>query len=112
MTKQQRKEVQLRLNLSGNSVGRPDGIIGNGTRRGISAWQGQVGFPVTGYLNMIQHQMLVANTEAAFKAHMAANPSALVASGGSGTKRRKSSGNNAAVGAFIGGVAAGILLSK
>lgn len=112
MTKQQRKEVQLRLNLSGNSVGRPDGIIGNGTRRGISAWQGQVGFPVTGYLNMVQHQMLVANTEAAFNAHMAANPSALAASSGSGTKRRKSSGNNAAVGAFIGGVAAGILLSK
>lgn len=114
LSRQQRKELQLRLNLSGNSVGRPDGIVGPGTRRGISSWQGQVGFPVTGYLNAVQHQMLVANTEIAFSQHMAANPAALSTPKSSGTRtsKKKSSGNNAAIGAFIGGVATGILLSK
>ncbi len=115
MSKQQRKEVQLRLNLAGHSVGRPDGIFGRGTRGGVSSWQAQTGYPPTGYLNTVQHQSLVANTQTAFAQHMASNPNALAVSSGSkssGTRRKSSSGNNAAVGAFIGGVAAGILLSK
>ena len=73
----QSREVQLRLNLSGNNVGAVDGQIGPGTRRGISNWQAQNGFVPNGYLNAVQHQVLVANTHSAFAAHMASNPNAL-----------------------------------
>jgi len=108
LTRVQRKEMQLRLNLSGNSVGRPDGIVGKGTRRGISSWQAMVGYAPTGYVNAVQHQTLVANTEAAFVQHMAANPNALVHR--SSGKRRKKSNNG--FGAFLGGLAVGALLSR
>lgn len=116
-----RREVQIRLNLSGNNVGSADGIIGNGTRRGISAWQSQNGFAATGYLNAVQHQMLTANTQAQFQQHMAANPTALnppvrtsstKSRPATKKKKQKKKQNNNQIGAFIGGVAAGILLSK
>lgn len=109
LSKTQRKETQLRLTLSGNNVGRPDGVIGNGTRRGISSWQAMVGYAPTGYLNAVQHQTLVANTQVAFVQHMAANPNALVHR--SSGKRRKKSNNNG-LGAFLGGLAVGALISR
>lgn len=122
MNKLQRKAVQLRLNLAGYNVGRPDGIFGRGTRAGVSSWQAQAGYAPNGYLNMAQHQTLVANTEPAFAQYIAANPNALKATTSSSKSSKKTSSkksskknkanNNAAVGAFIGGVAAGILLSK
>lgn len=116
LTKQQRKEVQLRLNLTGNNVGRPDGAIGPNSRKGISSWQAIAGFAPTGYLNAVQHQYLVATTETSLRAHLKGNPNALAVpvannSSGSGKKRRKQ-GN----GDFWKGVAAGaagaLLLSK
>ncbi|GGB14338.1 caspase family protein [Allosediminivita pacifica] len=85
LTRDQRREVQGRLNVAGHNVGGVDGIFGNGTRRGVSSWQAANGFPATGYLNTIQHQMLVANTEADYRVYLATRPApAPKASGGSG----------------------------
>ncbi len=89
LTRMQRKELQLRLNLAGQKAGRPDGIVGKGTRRGIRGWQRAVGFEVTGYMNAVQYQMLVAKTETAFAQHMSSNPDALTKVS---TKSRKSTG--------------------
>lgn len=61
-----RREVQLRLNLAGYDVGKPDGSFGNRTRTGIRAWQTAAGQPATGSLSEAQYQMLVAQTQAAY----------------------------------------------
>jgi uncharacterized caspase-like protein len=61
-----RREVQLRLNLAGHDVGKPDGSFGNRTRTGIRAWQTAAGQPATGSLSEAQYQMLVAQTQAAY----------------------------------------------
>jgi len=79
LSKLARKEVQLRLNLSSPNVnvGNPDGAFGPNTRRGITAWQLNQGLLGTGFLNLTQHQFLVASTQGSFQAHMAANPTAM-----------------------------------
>lgn len=125
LTKTQRKEVQLRLNLANFPVGGVDGSWGNNTRTGLRNWQLANGLSPTGYLNAVQHQMLVANTDAVFKAHLAANPNALSepvrtsssrpSSGGTQNKptRRQNNGISAdAIGGFIAGTIAGKILSK
>ncbi|MEE4188144.1 MAG: caspase family protein, partial [Roseobacter sp.] len=73
----QRKAVQIRLNMAGQNVGSADGSIGPKSRRGITAWQTFNGFAPTGYLNVVQHQFLVASTEQPFQQYLAANPNAL-----------------------------------
>lgn len=88
----QRKEVQLRLNLAGQNVGRPDGALGAISRRGILSWQAANGFVPNGYLNAIQHQYLIASTELAFKAYIADNPTAFVTS--KATSSSSSGGGN------------------
>lgn len=114
LNREQRKAVQLRLNLSGFNVGGVDGNIGPNSRKGVSAWQTANGLLGTGYLNAVQHQYLVSSTEDAFKQHLASNPNALAApqrarqTTTSNTKRN----NNNRVGDFIGGVAVGIGLGK
>lgn len=76
-TNRQSREGQLRLNLSANTVGADIGQIGPGTRCGIGQWQAQQGIASTTYLTAVQHQMLVANTQVAFTACMASNPTTL-----------------------------------
>lgn len=120
LSKLQRKQLQLRLNLSGNNVGVTDGAIGPGTRGGIAGWQTQNGLVPTGYLNALQHQLLTAKTEMAYVQHMQTNPNALnapapqrkktVSSGG--TQRRQQQNNTPDAGAFIGGVITGMGLNK
>ncbi len=56
-----RKLIQTRLNDLGYDVGAADGIFGNGTRRGISAFQGTIGFAPTGYLTKEQADLLLAD---------------------------------------------------
>ncbi len=90
LDRDQRREVQARLNVSGHDVGVVDGIFGNGTRRGVRSWQAANGFAATGYLNTIQHQMLVANTEADYRIYLANRPAVATVSRGSGTSSRSS----------------------
>lgn len=106
LDRDQRRAVQARLNVAGQTVGTPDGAFGPRTRAGIAAWQAQNGLMATGYLNHPQLQLLTANTEAGYRAWLASRP---VASSGGGAAKPKS---NDAIGAFIGGVAAGLLLGK
>lgn len=107
LDREQRRAVQARLNVAGQNAGTPDGAFGPKTRAGISAWQAQNGLTATGYLNAVQLQLLTANTEAGYRAWLASRPVA-TSSGGGSTKARQ----NDAVGAFIGGIAAGLLLGK
>jgi membrane-bound lytic murein transglycosylase B len=48
LTKDQRIELQTRLNARGFNAGTPDGVIGKGTEAAISAFQRASGLPVTG----------------------------------------------------------------
>ncbi|MEP1613519.1 MAG: caspase family protein [Roseobacter sp.] len=112
LSKLQRQHIQLRLNVSGNNVGALDGSIGPGTRRGISSWQQQNGLSTTGYLNALQLQILTANTESQFVDYVANNPNAFVQGTSGGGSKRKKQNNNNSLGAFLGGVAAGIIISK
>lgn len=106
LDRDQRRAVQARLNVAGQNVGTPDGAFGPKTRAGIAAWQAQNGLMATGYLNSAQLQLLTANTEAGYRAWLASRP---VAGSGGGTAKAKQPD---AIGAFIGGVAAGLLLGK
>ncbi|MEM9431183.1 MAG: caspase family protein [Pseudomonadota bacterium] len=115
-----RREVQLRLTLANIPVGAIDGDIGPTTRRGISAWQTQNQLQPTGYLNASQLEILMANTDVAFRSHMAANPTALdapvrrqparVSTGTSSSSSSNNSGGAAAAAAA--GVIGGVILCK
>ncbi|WP_424973229.1 caspase family protein [Dinoroseobacter sp. S76] len=113
MNKMQRRQVQLRLNVAGYNVGRPDGAIGPNTRRGLREWQAANAFPATGYLNNVQHQFLTASTKAGYDAHLASNPNALTPvvrqSGSSGKKN--SSGSDFITGVIV-GTGLGVILGK
>ena len=120
LTRAQRREVQARLNASGNNVGGTDGIWGPKTRGGIRAWQAANGLTPTGHMNALQLQLLRANTEVAYQAYLAARPAATAGRPKQTTSRpsapRPSSSNNrprinpdAIVGGVIGGVVGGII---
>ncbi|MDN3719158.1 peptidoglycan-binding domain-containing protein [Roseibium salinum] len=66
-----RREVQTRLNLSGHDVGRPDGAFGPKTRSGVSSWQAANGMPETGYFTAAQYALLTTQTATQYTAYMA-----------------------------------------
>ena len=100
-----RREVQARINLAGYDVGRPDGVFGPKTRRGILAWQDGWGFAPTGYLNQQQYLFLVRETREDYTVWAINNPVVV-------RKSKPRNTNNNGLGAFLGGVATGIILSK
>jgi peptidoglycan hydrolase-like protein with peptidoglycan-binding domain len=53
------REVQRRLTALGFATRGLDGRVGDGTRRGISAWQAARGYPTTGYLNRLQREAIM-----------------------------------------------------
>lgn len=63
-----RREAQTRLNLSGNDIGRPDGAFGNNTRSGIMAWQSANGFVPTGFFTAGQYALLTQQTNVEYTA--------------------------------------------
>ncbi|MCB1342055.1 MAG: caspase family protein [Pseudooceanicola sp.] len=111
-----RREVQARLNLAGFNVGTPDGSFGPRTRTGIQGWQASIGLVPSGYLNHVQYSYLAAVTAQQYAVWAAANPPRQASSGGGGTTTRRSNsggnGNGAAIGAFLGGVAAGMAIKR
>ncbi len=108
-----RREIQARLNLAGHDVGRPDGAFGPKTQRGILAWQTDWGFSPTGYFNQQQYVFLVTETRDSYTTWAINNPVSQPKKKAPPKKPtpRKSQNDNG-VGAFLGGVAAGILLSR
>lgn len=119
-----RREVQARLNLSGHNVGAPDGSFGPKTRAGIQSWQIANGLAPSSFLNQPQYTLLVSQTQTAYVVWAAQNPApvhrprrttqqrAPSNSGKSTQKSNSGTGISPGVGAFLGGVATGIIISN
>ncbi|MEM9477506.1 MAG: peptidoglycan-binding protein [Pseudomonadota bacterium] len=60
MTRDERRQIQAKLNDLGIQVGTEDGIFGKNTRSGIATWQSQRGSLVTGYLTAVEKEILLA----------------------------------------------------
>ncbi|MET1415369.1 caspase family protein [Roseibium sp. HPY-6] len=122
-----RREIQTRLNLTGNNVGRPDGAFGPKTRAGIIAWQTANGLVPSGYFTASQQLLLTNQTAAQYSAYIAEikrKQQAASASRSTTTRRSNTTtqqrttttrrtnnggGVNPAGAAFIGGVVGGII---
>ncbi|WP_420337489.1 caspase family protein [Roseibium sp.] len=126
-----RREVQTRLNLSGNNVGRPDGAFGPKTRAGITAWQTQNGLVPSGYFTAAQYVLLTSQTETQYAAYVAeVNRKRAAAAAAKKTRssttrtntatthnhqntrqrqQNNNNGGNTAGAAFMGGVVGGII---
>lgn len=120
-----RREVQARLNLSGQDVGRPDGAFGPRTRAGVTAWQTANGITPTGFFTAAQFALLTTQTQVQYTAYVAelARKQQAAASARTSrsatrsntpqrttsTQRQQSGGVNPAGAAFIGGVVGGII---
>lgn len=61
-----RREIQVRLNLSGADVGGADGLFGPRTRSGIAGFQETLGAVSSGYLTATQIAALNENTDSAY----------------------------------------------
>ncbi|MEO1024418.1 MAG: caspase family protein [Pseudomonadota bacterium] len=108
LSKEHRRSIQQRLNAIGINVGGADGDLGPRSRAGIRTWQTQNGLYATGYLNELQHQMLVANSETALTAYLASAPKAKTTTR---TKTKSKSGAaraSDAVNSFFQGLGQGI----
>jgi hypothetical protein len=112
MNRTMRREIQARLNLTGNDVGKPDGSFGQNTRRGILSWQTQLGFIQSGFLNQKQYQFLSTQTQNSYISWAASNPVPKRKKRKTSKKPAKSKQNTNGIGAFLGGLAAGVILSK
>jgi peptidoglycan hydrolase-like protein with peptidoglycan-binding domain len=64
--KAKRREVQVRLELTGREVGSIDGNLGARTRTAMGDWQRQNGFDATGFFTAEQFQLLAAQTDEAY----------------------------------------------
>ncbi|UYV37749.1 peptidoglycan-binding protein [Rhodobacteraceae bacterium D3-12] len=59
------REVQTSLNHFQWNVGRPDGVLGRNSRRGVSQYQAFMNFPVTGKLSELERSILVTSYQKA-----------------------------------------------
>lgn len=116
MDRAKRREVQARLNLAGQNVGRPDGAFGPKTRNGIVQWQILQGLTPTQYLNAAQLQLLQSQTETQWQAWSAANPVAVAKAPTKNktttTAKKKSQSNGLTAGQVVSVIGAGVLLKK
>jgi uncharacterized caspase-like protein/peptidoglycan hydrolase-like protein with peptidoglycan-binding domain len=118
-----RREVQARLNLSGNNVGRPDGSFGPKTRGGIQSWQVSNGLAPSGYLNHPQYLYLVSTTQEMYVIWVAENPTPVRKARRTTTQQPSTQSTNSnnsnsnggispGLGAFLGGVATGFIIGN
>ncbi len=66
LNRNERREIQVRLNLADADVGGADGLFGPRTRSGIAAFQETLGGAATGYLNAAQVAALNETTDSAY----------------------------------------------
>ncbi len=69
-----RREVQRRLRLLDFEPGGVDGVFGQKTREAISDWQGEKGFPVSGFLSAVQLLALNAQSQEKYAQYIANRP--------------------------------------
>jgi uncharacterized caspase-like protein len=67
-----RREMQTRLELAGNELGRADGAFGPRSRAAIGDWQRANGFEPSAYFTAEQAALLVEQTDPAYAEHQAA----------------------------------------
>lgn len=65
LNRQQRRDLQARLLVSGFDPNGIDGAIGPGSRSAIAKWQESLNLPATGYLDTFQYENLKASSQAA-----------------------------------------------
>jgi hypothetical protein len=74
LSRQDRRDVQQRLDLAGFDPGAADGIFGPATRTAITSWQRAEGLRATGYLDASQLGLLRERTESALAERLASEP--------------------------------------
>ena len=74
LNRTKRREVQRRLRLLDFEPGGVDGVFGQKTREAISGWQGEKGFPVSGFLSAVQLQALNAQSQEKYAQYIANRP--------------------------------------
>jgi hypothetical protein len=119
LDKGQRRDVQRRLNGLGFDT-KVTGTFNEDTRTVIKRWQAARGYPVSGYLNKLQHKALLTEIVSATPNATSSDDSEdrpRRSSGGGGGSRRSSGGGggggggggNGNPGAFIGGMMGGMM---
>ena len=115
LDKGQRRDVQRRLNGLGFDT-KVTGAFNEDTRTVIKRWQAARGYPVSGYLNKLQHKALLTEIVSAAPNATSSDDSEdrpRRGGGGGGGGRRSSGGGggggNGNPGAFIGGMMGGMM---
>jgi uncharacterized caspase-like protein len=110
-----RRDVQRRLTGLGFDT-KVTGVFTDETRSVIKRWQAARGYPVSGYLNKLQHKAMLAEivattapTASDDSQRAPRRASSAPANGGGGAAAHRSNGGDAAGAAFIGGVMGGMM---
>ena len=100
LTKAKRRDLQHRLTKLG-FVTRINGEFDDSTRAAIARWQERSGFPQTGYLDAVQHEMLLSESASATDAGKSNR--------GRGWARPPGGGPIGAIGNAVGGAVGGVV---
>jgi peptidoglycan hydrolase-like protein with peptidoglycan-binding domain len=100
LTKAKRRDLQHRLTKLG-FVTRINGEFDDSTRAAIARWQERSGFPQTGYLDAVQHEMLLSESASATDAGKSIR--------GRGWARPPGGGPIGAIGNAVGGAVGGVV---
>lgn len=105
LDKAKRRYVQRGLTRLGFDT-KVSGRFDEPTRAAISRWQAARGYPETGFLNMLQHQMLRAEILSAAQASDSGKPDDMTRRRGGGSARhnRSSGGPGGLIGGVVGGM--------
>jgi uncharacterized caspase-like protein len=114
------RDLQRRLSSLGYSTRGTDGRIGDGTRKGITAWQNARGYPATGYLNRLQRDALLQEAAPANRQNAKADeeeeeekPRRRSTTSSSPSRPQQQGGGvpgvGGAAGEFVGGVVRGVI---
>ncbi len=76
LTAKARRELQVRLRLSGFKPGAEDGKFGPGHRKAVREWQESRGIQATGFFTAVQSPALGVQSEPAYRRALAAAPAA------------------------------------
>jgi peptidoglycan hydrolase-like protein with peptidoglycan-binding domain len=100
LTRAKRRDLQRRLTKLG-FVTRINGEFDDSTRAAIARWQERSGFPKTGYLDAVQHEMLLSESASATDAGKSIR--------GRGWARPPGGGPIGAIGNAVGGAVGGVV---
>ena len=104
LDKAKRRYVQRGLTRLGFDT-KANGRFDEPTRAAVSRWQAARGYPETGFLNMVQHQALLAEIVSAAQASDSGKPDDVARRRGGGARHHRNAGGP---GGLIGGVVGGM----